>query len=178
MANVAIAGGGVIGLLTAFAALRQGLQVTLIDPESRSNISWNGSRIVRDVHTSTDQKDTRIWRAVLDVIDYGPVAPCQVRHLRGDTAVVEKDAFVANTNRLRHKLLQKLQSLNGFQRLTHSPVARVSSDGRAVLLEDGQTLFAERVFVVAGKGGRALCTQQDHEVSLSHQVFAQFDFEF
>lgn len=175
MASLAIAGGGVVGLLTAFAALRQGRQVTLIDPESRSNISWNGSRIVRDADSSTVQKDTRIWRAVLDIIDYGPVAPYQVRHLHGKKWVVEKDAFVADTSRVRHKLLQKLQSLDGFERLTHTLVARVVSDGRAVLLDDGQTRFADRVVVAAGKGGRMLCPKQDHAVSLSHQAFAQFD---
>jgi hypothetical protein len=171
MARLVIVGGGVLGLLTAFRALRSGHAVDLVDPDAGDAISWSGARIVRDVSVG-EGGNTRPWRALLSMLGYGEVDRRPVLHLQDGRAVAETGAFCLDTARVRSLLLQKLEVNPSFAwHRTH--LARLERDGRRLQLADGQILNPDAAVVAAGKGGAALF--EGEVVAVPHwQVCAEF----
>jgi hypothetical protein len=154
MARIAIVGGGVLGLLAAFWALRQGDTVDLVDPGDDGAISWNGARIVRDPRIGAGD-NTRPWSAVLKLLGHGAVDARPVVHLEDAHQVAEPLAFCLDTARVRVLLHARLGAEPHFT-WHRTKVMRIEAEGRALRLADGQLMRPDAAIVAAGQGSADL----------------------
>lgn len=157
-ADVLIVGGGVVGLITAWTALRRGLTVRLFDAGATApSISWEETRMVRDQHP---ESCVAPWLRVLAQIGYGEPENRGITHLHGtpEAGAVEHEpeAFVVDTARVRAKLREALGANSVFAMEGETHITATDPETGSIRLADGRMMHGRRIVVAAGMGSAAL----------------------